>query len=137
MEVGPKREKYTRVIANIFIVIGILGLLSSSLIYNVFEFLEGSDYLEELDVIHLGVLTFHDPFRFFYVFPTLTFIFALLKLSAGLGLASKKPWAEKLSLVLAFFMLFSVPLGTAFAVFIFYTFVDNKKPTFDSHSNEN
>ena len=42
---------------------------------------------------------------------------AVLELLAGWGLLQRAPWARMLSVVLAFFALFSVPFGTALGIY--------------------
>ena len=124
METKTKRERFSKIIANIFIVWGTISILGATIAYNFIDIFYNSPLRDGLLEVDFEFLTIYDPFQFFYLIPSVIFFAGLLKLVAGLALRTEKIWAEKLSLVLAFFMLFSVPFGTAFAIFIFYTFVD-------------
>jgi len=46
-------------------------------------------------------------------------LFALPKLVAGFGLLKRQEWARILTLVLSFFSLLNIPLGTALAIYSF------------------
>lgn len=126
MSKSQQKEKHTRIIGSIFLVLGSLSLLGSFFAFNLVDFFHNSSWADELNVFDFEFFSVHEPTRLLYFFPAYISIFGLLKLIAGLGIMNYKPWAEKLSIVLGFFMFFNMPLGTAFAVYIFYTFVGLK-----------
>ena len=123
METNYNKARHTKIIGTIFIVLGSLSLISSFFAYNLIDFFHNTSWAENLIIIDFGFFSLHVPVRLFYFFPAFISIFGLLKLVAGLGLNNQKPWAEKLCIVLACFMIFNMPLGTAFAIYIFYVFV--------------
>ncbi|HEX4487025.1 MAG TPA: zinc ribbon domain-containing protein [Terriglobales bacterium] len=51
---------------------------------------------------------------------------AALELLAGWGLLHREPWARMLSLVLAFFALFSIPFGTALGVYTLWVLLPSE-----------
>ena len=127
MSKNQQKEKHASIIGSIFIVLGSLSLMSSFFAFSFIDLFHHSSWANSLDIIDFGSFSIHEPIRLFYFFPAFISVFGLLKLIAGLGIKNNKPWAEKLSIILAFFMLFSAPLGTAFAIYIFYTFVGLKE----------
>lgn len=51
---------------------------------------------------------------------------AVLELLVGWGLLKRAPWARLLSLVLAFFALFSVPFGTALGIYTLWVLLPSE-----------
>lgn len=116
-------QKHTKIIGNIFIILGSLSLIGSLLAFILIDIFQYSFIADEIEAIDLGILRIDEPIRLFYFLPGIISVFGALKLIAGLGVINKKPWAEGFSLFLAIFMFFNAPIGTAFAVYIFYTFL--------------
>lgn len=116
--------KHRRIIAHIFIVLGFLSLAFGIITLNAFQLVEEWFRPNLPQSINLGILTIHNPFQWFVIFPMINLIVALFKLITGFGILNDKSWASKLSLVIAFFWFFQFPLGTAFSVYILYSFLD-------------
>lgn len=124
MEPGPQREKHTRIIGAILTIFGSFMLLGSLFAYNIMEFIFNLELSDEVRHWDLGIFSIDDPYKFFYFIPIICAIYGALELGTGIGLLNKQAWAEKMSMVLACFMIFNVPIGTALAVYIFYTFIN-------------
>lgn len=135
MRPDHQKEKHRKIIGSILVVFGTMMLLSSLFAYNILEFIFTLEFVDRLDVWDFGLITIVEPFRFFYIVPILTSLWGALQLATGIGLLNRQDWAEKLSFVLAFFMLFNMPFGTALAIYIFYAFLDGHKKTASRHGS--
>ncbi len=122
-----QKLKHTRIIGKIFIVIGTLIMVITSFSFNFVSFAEEYLSLSFNDWQYdFGIFTLnHPPFGLLYLIPTFYLTLALLDISVGIGLLYQKRWAKIVAVVLAFFMLFSFPFGTAFAIYIFYNVFEN------------
>ena len=121
-----QKARHTKIIGNIFIVFGSLTLIASIIAFNLIDFIQYTFLADEIEIIDLGLFRIDEPMKLLYFLPSFVAFVGAIKLAAGLGIVNKMVWAETLSLVLAFFMLFNMPFGTAFAVYIFYTFIGLK-----------
>ena len=121
-----QKARHTKIIGNIFIVFGSLTLIAALIAFNLIDFIQYTFLADEFEFIDLGILIIEEPMKLLYILPSFVAFVGITKLVAGLGIINKMIWAETLSLVLAFFMLFNMPFGTAFAVYIFYTFIGLK-----------
>lgn len=123
MRTQTNNSDHHKIIGSIFIVFGAFCLIASLFAYNILEFIFSLNMTDE--TYHWGsdVITIDNPSRLFFIIPIITTVWACLQISAGLGVLKKQEWAEKLSMVLAIFMIFNMPLGTAFSIYIFYVFL--------------
>lgn len=121
-----QKARHTKIIGNIFIVFGSLTLIASLIAFNLIDFIQYTFLADEMEILDLGIFRIEEPLKLLYLLPSFVAFVGATKLVAGLGIINKKVWAETLSLVLAFFMIFNMPFGTAFAVYIFYTFIGLK-----------
>ena len=106
---------------------GLFEVIASSFAYNVLKILEFTEFREEFTNLSIGIFNIHDPLQYLHIIPIFTFGFGLLKLAAGLGLRTRRAWAEKLSIVLAVLMLFSFPIGTALGIYTIWVYVEEEK----------
>jgi hypothetical protein len=121
-----QKARHTKIIGNIFIVFGSLTLIAALIAFNLIDFIQYTFLVDEVEIIDLGLFRIEEPMKLLYFLPLFVAFVGATKLVAGLGIINKIIWAETLSLVLAFFMLFNMPFGTGFAVYIFYTFIGLK-----------
>lgn len=118
-------EKHRKNIGYIFVVLGFLSLAIGIITINTFHLVEEWFRSELPTSFNLGILTIHNPFQWLVVFPILNLLTAFIKITAGFGVLKHKKWARKLSLVIAFFWFFHFPFGTAFSIYILYSFLEN------------
>jgi hypothetical protein len=59
------------------------------------------------------------------IIPSIMLVLAVVSVVAGIGLLRERNWARITAIVLAVFMLFSFPIGTAIGVFGLWLFVFN------------
>lgn len=99
--------------------VALLHLVFSSFIFNAIHFFDTWDIFED---IHIGAVTLRHPISFFYAFPFFYIALAAVELVLAAGILGNQRWAQKSSLVLAFFYFFNFPLGTGFAIYMALTF---------------
>jgi glucan phosphoethanolaminetransferase (alkaline phosphatase superfamily) len=110
-------DRHVQLIGILWIVYGLLGLLFA---FFVFLVLFGVSFIPEMGDITPGIL------RFVAWASSLFFLaLAIPQIIAGLGLLKRKEWARILTLIVSFFHLLSIPLGTALGI---YSFVILLKP---------
>lgn len=134
-----QKERHTRIIGKIFLVLGILVLVITSFSFNFIQLTEGflENHFEDWNY-EFGIFTLnHPPFGLLYLIPTFYMIMGLINIVIGLGLLSQKQWARIAALFSAILFLFQFPLGTGFAIYIFYNLLDDQivnKISFNSSS---
>lgn len=102
-------EKHVNVIAILWIVYGAIGLLFG---FFLFLLLFGISFIPDMGDIAPGVLRLVAVgLSFFFL------IFSLPELIAGIGLLKKQEWGRILTLVVSFFNLLNIPLGTALGIY--------------------
>lgn len=119
MKAPDQFQRHNKIIGKILIVVALLHLVASSFIYNAVYFF---DSWEMFDHIRIGVFTIRHPISFLYGIPFFYVALAASEFIVAAGILANRRWAQKLSLVFAFFYFFNFPLGTAFAVYMFLTF---------------
>lgn len=134
-----QKVRHTRIIAKIFLVLGILILVITSFSFNFIQLSEGllehhfSDWNFQFGIFTIN----HPPFGLLYLIPTIYMIIGLIDIIIGLGLLAQKEWARIAALFVAILFIFQFPLGTAFSIYIFYNLLDNQivnKLSFNSSS---
>lgn len=136
-----RKQKHTQIIGKIFLVIGVLILVVTSFSFNFIQFSQGllEDHFEHWS-FQLGIFTInHPPFGLLYFIPALYLFIGLIDLVIGLGLLAQKEWARIAALFIAILFLFQFPLGTAFAIYIYYALLDDKivnKISFTAPTND-
>jgi len=110
-------DRHVQLIGILWIVYGIMGLL---LAFFMFLVLFGISFIPNMGTIAPGIL------RLVAWAAGLFFlVLALPQIIAGMGLMKHKEWGRILTLIVSFFHLVSVPLGTALGI---YSFVILLKP---------
>ena len=136
-----RKARHTNIIGKIFLVIGVLILVVTSFSFNFIQFSQGllEDHFENWN-FELGIFTInHPPFGLLYFIPAFYLCIGLIDIIIGLGLLAHKEWARIAALFIAIIFLFQFPLGTAFAVYIYYTLLDDKivnKMRFTTHKGD-
>ncbi|MBP1766672.1 MAG: hypothetical protein H6P98_787 [Candidatus Aminicenantes bacterium] len=110
-------DRHVQLIGILWIVYGIMGLLFA---FFVFLVLFGVSFIPNMGTIAPGILRLIAwAASFFFL------ALALPQIIAGMGLMKHKEWGRILTLIVSFFHLISVPLGTALGI---YSFVILLKP---------
>jgi hypothetical protein len=110
-------DKHVQLVGILWIAYGIMGLLFA---FFVFLVLFGVSFIPDMGTIAPGIL------RLAAWAASLFFLaLALPQIIAGMGLLKRKEWARILTLIVSFFHLVSVPLGTALGI---YSFIILLKP---------
>lgn len=123
-----QKERHTRIIGKIFIVLGILVLVITSFSFNFIQLTEGllENHFEDWNY-EFGIFTLnHPPFGLLYLIPTFYMMLGLIDIILGIGLLAQKQWARIAALFSAVLFLFQFPLGTGFAIYIFYNLLDDQ-----------
>jgi hypothetical protein len=134
-----QKEKHARIIGKIFLVLGIMVLVVTSFSFNFIQLTEGflENHFEGWN-FEFGIFTLnHPPFGLLYLIPTFYMLIGLIDIIVGLGLLAQKQWARLAALFSAILFLFQFPLGTGFAIYIFYNLLDHQivnKISFSSDS---
>lgn len=110
-------DRHVQLIGILWIVYGIMGLLFA---FFVFLVLFGVSFIPDMGDIAPGILRLVA-----WVSSLFFFVLALPQVIAGMGLLKRREWARILTLIVSFFHLLSVPLGTALGI---YSFVILLKP---------
>lgn len=110
-------DRHIHLIGILWIVYGIMGLFFAFIVFLV---LFGVSFIPDMGTIAPGIL------RLIAWISSLFFLaLALPQIVAGMGLLKRKEWGRILTLIVSFFHLVSVPLGTALGI---YSFVILLKP---------
>lgn len=123
-----QKARHTRIIGKIFLVLGILVLVMTSFSFNFIQLSEGflENHFEGWNY-EFGIFTLnHPPFGLLYLIPSFYMIIGLIDIVIGVGLLSQKQWARIAALFSAVLFLFQFPLGTGFAIYIFYSLLDDQ-----------
>ena len=102
-------EKHVQLIAILWIIYGILGILFAC---GVFILLFGISFIPDMGDIAPGVLRLVATAAGFFFL-----VFSLPELIAGIGLQKRQEWGRILTLIVSFFNLLSFPLGTALSIY--------------------
>ncbi len=119
MKAPDQFQRHNKIIGKILIVVALLHLVASSFIYNAVYFFDSWEMFRD---VHVGIFTFRHPISFLYAFPFFYMALAAVEFIIAAGILAKQRWAQKISLVLAFFYFFNFPLGTCFSIYMFLTF---------------
>jgi hypothetical protein len=102
-------EKHVHLIALLWIVMGAISFVSGLLL---FGFLFGISLIPDMGSEAPIILRLLGSGIGFFLW-----LFSLPKIICGFGLISHREWARVLTLVLSFFSLLNIPLGTALGVY--------------------
>jgi hypothetical protein len=109
-------------------VVGILILVITSFSFNFIQLREAylENHFEDWN-FEFGIFSInHPPFGLLYLIPTFYLIIGIIDIFIGLGLLARKQWARIAALFIAILFLFHFPLGTMFAIYIFYILIDDQ-----------
>ncbi|HEU5402639.1 MAG TPA: zinc ribbon domain-containing protein [Terriglobales bacterium] len=107
----PKVQSHLTLLTALWFAMGAIRLIAALAVFGVASFLLPAISQQQREPIPFFVPTL------LTCVGALVALIALLSLAVGWGLHQRAPWARMLALVMAFFSLLSVPLGTALGIY--------------------
>ncbi len=119
-------EKHVQVLGILHIVYSAFGLLAGTILF--FLFMGIGTFLGSLpdtpDAVSQGIPAL--LFVIGLVIGTILFIVSVPGIIGGIGLLNRKEWARILTLIVGFFDLLSIPLGTALGVYTIWVLMNDQ-----------
>ncbi len=107
----PKVQSHLTLLTALWFAMGALRLLAALVVFGIASIILPMIARQQPQPIPLFVPTLMTGLG------TLVALVAVLSLAVGWGLYQRAPWARILALVMAFFSLLSIPLGTALGIY--------------------
>ena len=119
-------EKHVQVLGILHIVYSAFGLLAGTILF--FLFMGLGTFLGSIpdtaEVVNQGIPAL--LFVIGLVIGTILFLLSIPGIIGGIGLLNRKEWARILTLIVGFFDLLSIPLGTALGVYTLWVLLNDE-----------